>query len=221
MVNYSNGKIYKIVDFTNDNFYVGSTTQERLCSRLGEHVSDLKSYMRGKRPYYCASMEITINENYKIFLLDIYPCNSKDELTMKEQEWMDKLRCDKMVNKQNAYVSKENLLIKKKKYREDHKEELSIKKKEYRKDNLELVLEQERASYQRHKEQRLEQQRQFRKDNPELSKERYKSNYLKNKEKILAKKKQKIECPNCKKNVRIGDIARHKKSQRCLDFVEK
>jgi hypothetical protein len=138
MVNYNNGKIYKIVDFTNDNFYVGSTTQERLCSRLAEHVSDLKCYMRGSKSSYCASMEITINENYKIFLLDIYPCNSKDELTMKEQEWMDKLRCDKMVNKHNAYVSKEDMIIKKKNImkieemkdrKNSHKEELKIKKK--------------------------------------------------------------------------------------------
>jgi hypothetical protein len=176
MVNYSNGKIYKIVDFTNDNFYVGSTTQERLCSRLGEHVSDLKCYMRGTKQKYCASMEITINKNYKIFLLETYPCNSKDELTMKEQEHMDKLRCDKMVNKQNAYVSKEDLLI---------------KIAQFRKDNLDFVRNRENGYYHKHKDKKN------------------------------ARKREKVECPNCKSIVSRGNLTEHKRSQRCIDFVEK
>mgnify|MGYP000153071760 FL=1 len=176
MVNYSNGKIYKIIDFSNDNFYVGSTTQERLCSRLAEHVGDLKCYMRGTKYKYCASMEIIINENYKIFLLETYPCNSKDELNMKEQEHMDKLRCDKMVNKRNAYVSKEDLLIK-------------IAK--------------------------------FRKDNPDFVRNRDKGYYHKHKDKKNARKREKVECPNCKKMTNRSSIARHMKTQRCLDFVEK
>ena len=176
MVNYSNGKIYKIVDFSNQNFYVGSTAQPKLCSRLGEHVSKFNCYMRGTNPKYCASMEILINENYKIFLLEIYPCNSKEELNMKEQEHIDKLRCESMVNKQNAYISKEDMLIK-------------IAK--FRKDNQDFVRNRDKGYYQKHKDKRN------------------------------ARKAEKVECPNCKKNVRRGDIARHMKTQTCLDFVEK
>ena len=236
MVNYNNGKIYKIVDFSNKNFYVGSTAQPKLCSRLGEHVSKFNCYMRGTNPKYCASMEILINENYKIFLLETYPCNSKDELNMKEQEHMDKLRCEFMVNKQDAYVSKEDMLIKQKKYqeehkehlkekakeyREEHKEEISIRKKERRKDNHELILEQERTSYHKHKEQKNERSRQFRKDNPDFVKNRENGYYQKHKDKKNARKREKIECPNCKSIVSRGNLTEHKRTQRCIDFVEK
>ena len=133
---YKNGKIYKIIDNTNGNFYVGSTNYVKLCSRMGKHRGYLKEYMNGSSLKYCASMEILINENYKILLLEPYPCKNRDELRMREQEWMDKLRCDKMVNKQDAYVSKEDMLIKGKKYREDHKEEIKIKKQIDRQEHL-------------------------------------------------------------------------------------
>tara|TARA_R110001592_G_scaffold61375_1_gene187062 strand:+ start:85 stop:663 length:579 start_codon:yes stop_codon:yes gene_type:complete len=188
---YENGKIYKIVDFTNDNFYVGSTNYVRLCSRLTKHKGNLKAYMNGSSLKYCASMEILINENYKILLLEPYPCKNRDELRMREQEWMDKLRCDKMVNKQDAYVSKEDMLIKKKQCKIDNKEQYQKQQRQYRKDNLEMMKERERESYQKHKD-------------------------IKN-----ARKQQKIECPNCKSIVSRGNLSQHKKSQRCLDFVEK
>ena len=63
---YKNGKIYKIIDNTNGNFYVGSTNYVKLCSRMGKHRGYLKEYMNGSSQKYCASMEILINENYKI-----------------------------------------------------------------------------------------------------------------------------------------------------------
>ena len=158
---YKNGKIYKIIDNTNGNFYVGSTNYVKLCSRLGKHRGYLKEYMNGSSQTYYASMEILINENYKILLLEPYPCKNRDELRMREQEWMDKLRCDKMVNKYNAYASKEDHILYKQLWHEV------------------------------------------------------------NKDRVNARKAEKVECPNCKSIVNRGDIARHKKSPKCLDFVEK
>jgi hypothetical protein len=247
MVNYNNGKIYKIVDFSNNNFYVGSTAQPKLCSRLGEHVSKFGGYMRGTNPKYCASMEILINENYKIFLLEIYPCNSKEELNMKEQEHIDKLRCDKMVNKQNPYVSKEDMLIKKQKYREDHKEEIKKQKQIYRQEHKEEIKIKKQIYNQEHKEEIKirkqiyheehkeeinakrrgkspeekevinQQQKERRKKNPE----KYIEYDRKRSAKRSEKNREKVECPNCKSIVGRSSIARHKKSPKCLDFVEK
>jgi len=122
MVNYSNGKIYKILDLTNGNFYIGSTTKTYLSQRLEKHRTYYKAYLNGN-PKYISSMEILHNEDYKILLLENFSCNSKDELTAREQYWMDILRCDKMVNKHNA----KGLNIEKKKeydkkYREDNKD---------------------------------------------------------------------------------------------------
>ena len=251
MVNYSNGKIYKIIDFSNNNFYIGSTTQAKLCSRLAEHVSDLKCYMRGTKQKYCASMEITINKNYKIFLLETYPCNSKDELNMKEQEWMDKLRCDKMVNKYNAYISKEYLIEYHKKYneehkehlkenakiyRENHKEEIKIKKQIYNQEHKEEIKIKNKIYNEEHKEEinakrRIkfneksteekevinQQQRELRKKNPEKYIEYDKKRSAKRNE----KNREKVECPNCKSIVSRGNLTEHKKTKKCLDFVEK
>jgi predicted GIY-YIG superfamily endonuclease len=45
---YANGKIYKIVDETNGNVYIGSTIKD-LDQRLREHFNDYKIYLRGKR----------------------------------------------------------------------------------------------------------------------------------------------------------------------------
>ena len=247
MVNYGNGKIYKIVDFSNKNFYVGSTAQPKLCSRLGEHVSKFNCYMRGTNPKYCASMEILINENYKIFLLEIYPCNSKEELNMKEQEHIDKLRCDSLVNKQDAYVSKEDMLIKQKKYREDNKEELKIKKQIYLQEHKEEIKIKKQIYNQEHKEEIKirkqiyheehkeeinakrrgksieekevinQQQRERRKENPE----KYIEYDRKRSAKRNEKNREKVECPNCKSIVSRGNLTEHKKTKKCLDFVEK
>ena len=203
---YKNGKIYKIIDNTNGNFYVGSTNYVKLCSRMGKHRGYLKEYMNGSSLKYCASMEILINENYKILLLEPYPCKNRDELRMREQEWMDKLRCDKMVNKYNAYISKEDIIIKAKKYKEEHKEEIKIKNKIYN---------------QEHKEEISIRKKQYRKDNHELVLEQRKASYHKHKDKEHARKAEKIECSNCKIMVRRGGMSRHIKSKKCLDFVEK
>eukprot|EP01080_Neovahlkampfia_damariscottae_P012895 gene12895-7314_t len=41
MVNYQNGKIYKIINLTNEKCYIGSTTQ-KLSVRMAEHRSFYK-----------------------------------------------------------------------------------------------------------------------------------------------------------------------------------
>ena len=77
MVNYKNGKIYKILDLTNDNFYIGSTTKQYLSQRLEKHRTNYNYYLEGKTNYV-SSFEIITNENYKIYLLENAPCASKD-----------------------------------------------------------------------------------------------------------------------------------------------
>ena len=47
MVNYTNGKIYKIVCLTTNQIYIGSTTKP-LSTRLANHRADYKLYKNGK-----------------------------------------------------------------------------------------------------------------------------------------------------------------------------
>jgi len=132
---YALGKIYKIIDNTSPMFYIGSTCYPKLSQRLAKHRQHLREYEKGKT-HYRAAMEILNNDDYKIILLENYPCNNIDELHAQEQYWMDKLRCDDMVNKINAKgVSIEKKKEKKKEYYENNKEEISQKNKEYSEKN--------------------------------------------------------------------------------------
>jgi len=105
MPDYQKGKIYKLVDNTNSNIYIGSTTQT-LARRKNKHVIDSKNYGEtcNNRLVKYSSHSIIKNGDFDIVLLEYYPCNNKDELRMREQEYIDKYDC---VNSQRAYRTKE------------------------------------------------------------------------------------------------------------------
>ena len=79
MVNYQQGKIYKIEN-SNGLIYIGSTTKNYLCERLSQHKSDFKRYKEGKDCRYITSFKLfENNEQPNITLIELCPCNSKDE----------------------------------------------------------------------------------------------------------------------------------------------
>ncbi len=51
MVNYNNGKIYKIEPLNGEegDIYIGSTTKELLSQRMDTHRSDYKQFLNGKQ----------------------------------------------------------------------------------------------------------------------------------------------------------------------------
>ena len=83
MVNYQDGKIYKIVDNTNGNVYIVSTCKKYLSSRLACHVLDYKKSLVSK--YYITSFDIIKNGNYDIVLIEKYPCEDKEDLHKRER----------------------------------------------------------------------------------------------------------------------------------------
>jgi hypothetical protein len=103
MVNYLLGKIYKIVDNTTDNQYIGSTCEPILARRLAGHVADYKCYLNGKRSYI-TSFKIIESGNYNIILIEEYPCDTKDQLLARERHYIDTLDC---INKYRAGVFNE------------------------------------------------------------------------------------------------------------------
>ena len=125
-IDYTLGKIYKIVDNTNDNIYIGSTCQNTLAQRLSTHVQDYKKFLNDKYNY-TTSFDIIKNQNYEILLLEIYPCNSKDQLHAREARYIRSLDC---VNK---YIPGRT----KKEYVEDNKEKIKEDNKNYRENNKE------------------------------------------------------------------------------------
>jgi hypothetical protein len=98
MPNYQDGKIYKIVDNTNGDIYIGSSTI-RLSARLQNHKQDIL-----KRERNISVKKIILNNDYKIVLLEKYPCNSRDELYSREQYYIDNNKC---VNKRRAKSTEE------------------------------------------------------------------------------------------------------------------
>ena len=75
-------KIYKIVDNSNDNIYIGSTC-DSLAQRLSEHKYDYKRYLKGIF-HNITSFEIIKNNDYKIELLE--DCNIKTKQGLIERE---------------------------------------------------------------------------------------------------------------------------------------
>jgi len=133
MVNYQQGKIYKLISEQTNDIYVGSTTNHYLCVRLAGHTLNFNRWETNKSKTYCTSYEIIKYEDHKIILIENFPCNSKDELTAREQYWIDKLG-DNCVNKKRAHgrAKKSNDAIKYNaaKYYIAHKETILNKAKE-------------------------------------------------------------------------------------------
>ena len=86
MNKYERGKIYKIVDNTNTNIYIGSTTQT-LKERLSKHKNNLN----------CRSREIINNGDYDIVLIENYPCESKKELETRERYFIESMDCINLI----------------------------------------------------------------------------------------------------------------------------
>ena len=83
MVNYANGKIYKIVSTQLDKVYIGSTSLE-LKKRLIKHRNNYKKYIR-EGCNYASSFEILKYEDAQIILIEDYPCTTKKELFNREK----------------------------------------------------------------------------------------------------------------------------------------
>eukprot|EP01050_Picozoa_sp_SAG11_P017089 SAG11_NODE_2418_length_3381_cov_136.529555_2_plen_179_part_00 len=92
MVNYQNAKIYKIVDRTNGNIYIGSTCRA-LNVRLREHEYGYRKFQRGLSSYATSSIEIIKNGNYDILLIEHCPCNTKKDLHNIESRYVRELDC--------------------------------------------------------------------------------------------------------------------------------
>ena len=145
MVNYSNGKIYKIeaIDEVgcDGNIYIGSTTKQYLSQRMDSHRQD---YYLWKKGYTKVSKlkSFDIFEKFgvdccRIILLETYPCKSKDELTSREAYYMKSLKC---VNKVIPHRTREEYRIdnkviikeKAKEYSIVNKDTIAIKKRKYK-----------------------------------------------------------------------------------------
>jgi len=170
MPNYNNGKIYKIINSENKVIYIGSTT-EKLCKRFSTHKH------RG-------------NGN-KIILLENCPCNCREELIKKEQEFIEKY--DNLLNQLRAYISEE-----------DYKESMKEYKKKYCEENKDKKSEKDKVYYEENKDNKLEKAKIYRGEH---------------KVEISEKAKIKLVC-ECGCEIRKYDMNRHKKTKKHIKLME-
>jgi hypothetical protein len=129
------GKIYKLIDNTNGNIYIGSTTQI-LNQRLSKHKCDYKSYLNGK--HNCVtSFEIIKNNDYRIEIIKYVIYKDKIELHQRERYYIENNDCI------NKYIPLRNS----KQYYIDNKEYIKEHNKQYIIDNKERIKEYNKIKY--------------------------------------------------------------------------
>ncbi len=157
MPDYSKGKIYKIQCDTTGLVYIGSTTQN-LARRISDHVK------KSQNGYGCSSRYILENNNYRYSLVECFPCESKEQLHMREQYHIDQNEC---VNKYNAFrteeLKKEQLRSYSKKWVENNPEKRKESCKKWNDTNVEKRKEynQMRSKTQEFKEYHAKYQREW------------------------------------------------------------
>lgn len=138
MVNYSDSKIYKLVNNVDEKIYVGSTCGT-LRLRKSKHKQE--STRSIERMVYKHLNEIGW-ETVEIILIEAFECNNKDELHKRERYWIDELKPE--LNKQlPASTIEEQNQRKNKKWKDNNKEHLSTYNEEYRKKNIEDIKQRE------------------------------------------------------------------------------
>jgi hypothetical protein len=89
---YKNGKIYKIINYIDDEIYVGSTVQT-LEQRWEKHkyYYHMCYFGNNARKLYMHMQKLHI-KHFKIELIENYPCKGKGELHAREAYWMKELK---------------------------------------------------------------------------------------------------------------------------------
>jgi hypothetical protein len=89
---YLYGKIYKITCNTSGLVYIGSTTKS-LEERLQKHIYDYRRFIISDKKKFISSIFIIYLQNYKIELLENYPCLTKIELETREKYYINTTDC--------------------------------------------------------------------------------------------------------------------------------
>jgi hypothetical protein len=143
MIDYILGKIYKIECNKTKKIYIGSTCEYFLDKRLLGHKTTFQRYKENKTKNYLTSFEILENDDYKILLLENYPCNNKNELHQRERYYIETHSC----------VNKKIPLRTSKEYYEYKKDSIIKYHKDYYINNKNSINEKYKLYYQKNREQ--------------------------------------------------------------------
>ena len=192
MDDYTNSKIYRIDVIGCEKVYIGSCYTS-LDIRFSKHKCDTSNKCSSKELFEIGEPVITLIENYS--------CETKIELCMREQYYMDLFVNDgyTLVNKQRAYTSPEMKQEYRKEYREIHKEQ----KKEYYKTNKESIKQQKKEYRDNNRDAINQQKKAYRESHKEELKEYFKKKFV-------------CECGGKYTN---GSKSTHRKSKKHQTFI--
>ena len=208
MVDYSKGKIYKIVCNKTGKIYIGSTTSE-LSKRLSEHKRAYKWSKKNKNYKNMTSYKIIEGNNFNIILIEEVNCKSKEELLKRERFYIENIEC----------VNKIYPLRTKKEYYNEHETDIKEYIKQYKEDNKDKLKDYIANYYQKNKMKCRLNQKQYNIDNKDKIKERKKQYYQNNKEKINEKNTVMHNCP-CGSCIQKREIRNHLKSKKHIAYVQ-
>jgi len=141
MIDYQKGKIYELYDVnTQEMLYIGSTTFT-LSDRLNKHRAKCK---RTNSPIYNYIKDNNIE--YKIRLIEEYPCDNKNQLTLREGHFQ-RLNYDSIHNVRIEGRTKQDFYI-------DNRERKLEYMRQYHIDNKEVILEKMRQRYHNNKDKK-------------------------------------------------------------------
>jgi len=126
------GKIYKLIDNTNNNIYIGSTIV-KLNQRLREHKNTYNRYINNKY-HYVTSFEIIKNNNYRFEIIKYVVFKDRKELHQKERYYIENNICvNKFIPTRTQKEYENNNKIRIKTYHNDNKEHFKEYQKQYNK----------------------------------------------------------------------------------------
>ena len=237
MIDYNKGKIYKIEPINSldeGDVYYGSTTKATLAERMASHRYDYKYFQDGKRDFV-SSYELFEKygiENCQIYLIENYPCKTKDELRAREGSFIKNNKCVNQViagrgMKEWYQDNKERVTKMKREYYNNNKETMQKYKKEYKITHCDQVKKQNAQYYEKNKEIINEKHRFYLLNNKEKRKSYARNFYQENKVSILekqkasyfSKNKDKIECA-CGVHIAKGGLNEHLQTKKHNDRMQ-
>ena len=235
MVNYQNGKIYKIEDFNTSEVYIGSTCEPIVARRLAKHVKDYNYYInQSNTKGFITSFHIIKNNNYKIYLVENFPCDNKDELRKREGFYIMQFSNDDNYKCVNKYVAgrkttddpdcykKQHAKYREKrnayslKYNAEHKEYFKEKNRKYREDKKNM--EENKDKIKKTTEENKDKIKQYRVDNKEKISEYSKQWREANKETRKIRRSIKYTC-ECGSETCFDHKSRHERTKKHINFI--
>ena len=191
-IRYENGCIYILKHKTDDTkeYYIGSTRDFKHRCRIHKSNCNNENIREYNLKVYKYIRDNGGWDQWEIVKLYDYPCKNKYELEQEERRAIEAYK-PTLNNKIPTKTKAE--------YRQEHREYHKQWSKEYRENNKQMIA---------------DKKKQYSQNNKEKIADKKKQHYQNNKDKINVK----INCDNCNRLVNKQGLARHKRSNICMNY---